>query len=164
MTVGNVLVPELKASILNSTKKILGVDENYTVFDLDIMTHINSVFMKLNQLGVGPVNGYMIEDANATWLDYLGTDRNLNAVKTFIYLNVRMLFDPPTTSYHITAMENQIAEYTWRLNVAVDTTAIIPGLDDEAFFWTLNGDVFPPEAQEGDLGLDPVTGNVWRKA
>ena len=108
-------------SILTSTKKILGVDETYTVFDLDIMTHINSAFSTLNQLGIGPVDGFMIEDATAVWSDFLGTNSpKLNAVKTYVYLRVRMLFDPPTTSYLINALNEQIKELEWRLNVIVD--------------------------------------------
>ena len=108
-------------SILTSTKKILGVDETYTVFDLDIMTHINSAFSTLNQLGIGPVDGFMIEDATAVWSDFLGTNSpKLNAVKTYGYLRVRMLFDPPTTSYLINALNEQIKELEWRLNVIVD--------------------------------------------
>lgn len=104
-------------SILTSTKKILGVDEDYTAFDLDIMTHINSVFSILTQLGIGPSEGFMIEDASATWEDFLVTDQNLNSVKTYIYLRVRLLFDPPQTSYLIEALERQFKEIEWRLSV-----------------------------------------------
>lgn len=104
-------------SILNSTKKNLGVDASYTAFDLDIITHINSVFSTLAQLGVGPAEGFMIEDDSAVWGDFLGSDRNLNSVKTYMYLRVRLLFDPPTTSYHIQAIQEQVRELEWRLNV-----------------------------------------------
>lgn len=103
-------------SILTSTKKILGVDESYTAFDVDIITHINSVFNTLNDLGIGPAEGFMIEDATANWSDFLGTDVNLNSVKTYMYLRVRMLFDPPTTSYLINALNEQKKELEWRLN------------------------------------------------
>jgi hypothetical protein len=105
-------------SILDSTKKILGIDPSYTPFDLDIMTHINSVFFTLNQLGIGPAEGFMIEDSSAVWNDFIGgEDFNLNAVKTYVYLRVRLLFDPPTTGYLIDAMKQQIQELEWRLNV-----------------------------------------------
>lgn len=104
-------------SILNSTKKILGIDASYTAFDLDIITHINTVFSTLAQLGVGPAEGFMIEDDSAVWGDFLGSDRLLNAVKTYMYLRVRLLFDPPTTSYHIQAIQEQVRELEWRLNV-----------------------------------------------
>lgn len=104
-------------SILTSTKKILGIGEDYTEFDLDIITHINTVFSTLNQLGIGPADGFMIENAEPVWADFLGTDKNLNAVKTYVYLRVRMLFDPPTTSYLINALDEQRKELEWRLNV-----------------------------------------------
>ena len=106
----------MTTSILTDTKKILGIDVDYTAFDLDIMTHINSVFSTLQQLGIGPVEGYMIEDADAVWDDFY-TDMPLNAVRTYIFLRVRLLFDPPTTSYHIAAVTDQIKELEWRLNV-----------------------------------------------
>jgi hypothetical protein len=110
-------------SILISTKKILGIDADYTAFDSDIITHINTVFFSLNQLGLGPANGFMIEDTDDTWDAYLGTDLNLNAIKTYVYLRVRLLFDPPATSYHITAIKEQIQELEWRLNTHRESTA-----------------------------------------
>ena len=110
-------------SILRSTKKILGIDADYTAFDLDIMTHINSVFFYLSQIGIGPANGFMIEDDDDTWDAFFGTDTNLNAVKTYVYLRVRLLFDPPTTSYMITSMQAQIQELEWRLNTYREATA-----------------------------------------
>lgn len=104
-------------SILDSVKKVLGIDKEYDAFDVDILMHINSVFATLNQLGVGPEAGYSIEDASPTWSDYLGDDLRLNNVKTYVYLRVRMLFDPPTTSYLLDAMKQQIQEQEWRINV-----------------------------------------------
>jgi hypothetical protein len=104
-------------SILTSTKKILGIAEDYTAFDTDIMIHINSVFSVLNQLGIGPVEGFMIEDAAATWDAFIGDDPRLNSVKTYVYLRVRVLFDPPATSFHINALQDEIKELEWRLNV-----------------------------------------------
>jgi hypothetical protein len=108
-------------SILTSTKKILGIDEAYTAFDLDITTHINSVFSTLSQLGIGPVDGFMISDDTEIWEDFF-YDWNLNAIKSYVYLRVRLLFDPPTTSYTITAMNEQIKEMEWRLNVVREGT------------------------------------------
>lgn len=110
----------MATSILNSTKKILGVDADYDVFDLDIMTHINTAFSTLQQLGVGPVEGFMIEDDVPTWDAFLLNDNRLNAVKSYVYLRVRVLFDPPATSFVLDALKEQIAELEWRLNVAVD--------------------------------------------
>lgn len=107
----------MEPSILKSTKKILGVGEADTSFDVDIMLHINSVLSVLNQVGIGPANGYAIEDDTATWDSFIGTDPRLNLVKTYLYLKVRLMFDPPGTSYAIDAMEKQIAEFEWRLNV-----------------------------------------------
>ena len=110
-------------SILTTVKKILGIEATYTAFDLDIITHINSVFFTLNQLGIGPADGFAIEDATAAWDDFLGTDLRMNAVKTYMYLRVRLLFDPPTTSYLIEATRQQIQEFEWRLNAYREDTA-----------------------------------------
>lgn len=106
----------MEQSILISTKKILGIADDYTVFDLDIITHINSAFSTLTQLGVGPSIGFMIEDSNAEWDDFIGVDLQINSVKSYVFLKVKQLFDPPATSYLITAHENQIRELEWRLN------------------------------------------------
>ena len=104
-------------SILDSTKKILGLDPEYDVFDVDIITHINTAFFTLNQLGVGPAEGFMIVDNTSPWSWFSEGRVNLNAVKTYVYLRVRLLFDPPQTSFAISAMEKQIQELEWRLNV-----------------------------------------------
>lgn len=104
-------------SILNSTKKILGISEDYTAFDLDIITHINTAFSTLTQLGLGPSEGFMIEDDDAVWEDFLNDSTQFNAVKSYVFLKVKLLFDPPTTSYLISAYEKQIQELEWRLNV-----------------------------------------------
>jgi hypothetical protein len=105
------------SSILTDTKKILGLGDVTDEFDLDILIHINSVFSTLNQLGIGPVTGFAIEDATAEWEDFLAGDSRLNQIKTYIYLRVRLLFDPPATSFHLVAMEKQIEQIEWRLNV-----------------------------------------------
>jgi hypothetical protein len=109
-------------SILTSIKKNLGVPEDYEVFDPDIILYINSAFATLNELGVGPAEGFMIEDKAAVWTTYLGTDPRLNSVKTYIQLRVRMLFDPPQTSYLVEAMKEQILQHEWRLNVVMEHT------------------------------------------
>ena len=106
----------MEERILTSTKKILGIAEAYTAFDLDIMVHINSAFSVLCQLGVGPAEGFAIEDDTAVWNDFIGETQGIIMVKSYVFLKVRMLFDPPSTSFHITAMEQQIKEYEWRLN------------------------------------------------
>lgn len=109
-------------SILTSIKKLLGVSEDYTQFDADIIMHINTVFMNLTQLGVGPNTGFYIEDDSASWSDFVDIENNapLQAIKTYIYLKVKLLFDPPLSSSVIEAMNRQISELEWRLNVAVD--------------------------------------------
>lgn len=101
--------------ILADTKKILGVASDYTAFDLDITTHINSAFAILLDLGIGPAEGYFIEDDTNAWSEFVVRPSQLALVRTYLYLKVRMLFDPPTTSYLIEAMEKQIAEHEWRL-------------------------------------------------
>jgi hypothetical protein len=114
----------VETSILKSTKKILGIEADYTAFDLDVITHINSAFSTLTQLGIGPINGFMIEDDTATWGDFLGTsDLQLNNVKTYVYLKVRLVFDPPQTSFHLQAIKDQIQELEWRINVHREETA-----------------------------------------
>lgn len=104
-------------SILNSVKKILGIAPDYDAFDTDVIIHINSVFSTLNQLGLGPNEGFMIEDDSAVWEDFLLGDMRLNAIKTYVYLRVRVLFDPPTTGFTLTALQEQIKELEWRMNV-----------------------------------------------
>ena len=110
----------METSILTSIKKMLGVAEDYTEFDEDIITHINSVFLNLTQLGVGPEGGFMIEDNTAVWEDFIDDSIRLQAVKTYMYLKVKLLFDPPLSSSVTESFTRMIAELEWRLNVAVD--------------------------------------------
>ena len=110
----------METSILTSIKKMLGVAEDYTEFDEDIITHINSVFLNLTQLGVGPEEGFMIEDDTAVWEDFIDDSIQLQAVKTYMYLKVKLLFDPPLSSSVTESFTSMIAELEWRLNVAVD--------------------------------------------
>jgi len=112
----------MEDSILKSVKKILGLDVSFTHFDFDILIHINTVFTTLNQLGIGPENGFEIEDDTALWTTFLGSTPRWNAVKTYVWLKVRMLFDPPTTSFHIQAMEKQIEEVEYRLQINRELT------------------------------------------
>lgn len=103
--------------ILNDTKKILGLAADYTAFDPDVTTHINAALSTLCQLGVGPVDGFFIVDDTEDWDGLAVPDNQLNMVKSYVYLKARFLFDPPGTSFHITAMKEQIAEFEWRLNM-----------------------------------------------
>lgn len=104
-------------SILKSVKKVLGIEPENDVFDLDVVMHINSVFFNLNQIGIGPSAGFTIQDNDDKWTDFVASKNLLNAVKTYVYLRVRLLFDPPTTSFAQDAMQKQITELEWRLNV-----------------------------------------------
>lgn len=109
-------------SILTSIKKLLGITEEYDQFDPDIIMHINSVFMILTQLGVGPVEGFSIEDDTAVWTDFIQDVKKLESVKTYIYLKVKLAFDPPLSSAIIESMNRLINELEWRLNVAAEST------------------------------------------
>ncbi len=113
-------------SILNSTKKVLGISADYDPFDVDIIMHINSVFSTLNQLGIGPEFGFSISDAAATWDDFLGGDLRLNAVKTYMSLKVRLIFDPPATSFAIASIKELIQEHEWRLSVQREGASWMP--------------------------------------
>lgn len=116
----------MEQSILLSTKKILGVAADDTSFDLDIITHINSEFSILTDLGLGPLGGFIIEDEDVEWADYFeGADEDpndpdnkikLSKIKTCVHIRTRLLFDPPTVSYLLDALTKQLQEHEWRLN------------------------------------------------
>ena len=108
-------------SILISIKKLLGIGEDDEQFDPDILMHINSVFMILTQIGVGPESGFSIQDDSSKWADFVSDINKIEAVKSYIYLKVRLLFDPPTSSSTMEAINSLISELEWRLNVIVDT-------------------------------------------
>lgn len=121
----------MEQSILRSTKKILGLDADYTPFDLDIITFINSAFSVMAQLGVGPSDGFMIEDDEPKWTDITYVDpvlleslplptKQLNMVKTYVYLRARRQFDPASTRFVIDAVNQQIEEHEWRLKEFMD--------------------------------------------
>lgn len=133
-------------SILNSTKKVLGISFSYTAFDEDITIHINAVFSHLNQLGVGPPDGFFIEDSDETWSSFQKEtiddvevvyvpNNQLHLVKSYMYLKVRMWFDPPTTSYLIDSMQKQIDQMEWRLSVFRENEIPLPvdtsGVEEE---------------------------------
>lgn len=107
-------------SILTSIKKLLGITKEETSFDQDLIMHINSVFSILTQLGVGPSEGFFIEDDRAIWGDFLEDSTNLELVKTYVYMKVRLMFDPPTGSAVMESMNKMISELEWRINVTVD--------------------------------------------
>lgn len=107
-------------SILISIKKLLGIDDEYTQFDEDIIMHINTVFLNLTQLGIGPAEGFAIENGTAVWENFIKDNAQLNAVKTYVYLKVKLLFDPPLSSSVIESMNRMISELEWRLTIAAE--------------------------------------------
>lgn len=152
-------------SILDSIKKVLGIDSDYTEFDIDVIMHINTAFGSLQQLGVGPITGFAISDSTLLWSDYSSAMVLLAPVKSYIYLTVRLIFDPPATSFAIAAMEKQVAELEWRLNSMAETLIRQPSDPTVgSYWWDLTGlSDFPKNAADGDLGWDSITGEVWAK-
>lgn len=141
----------MEQSILKSTKKILGLAADYTPFDLDVITHINASFSILNQLGVGPIDAFYIEDESAVWGDFDVPVNQLNLVKTYVYLKTRYLFDPPTTSFLLSAMEQQIKEYEWRLNVFREVEVYpLPPVPPEDVYVRGRTIVYTTSRSEGD--------------
>ena len=110
----------MQDSILMTIRKLVCGDPYADHFDTDLIVHINACFSILNQLGVGPENGFVVTDETQSWSSYSDNDRILNMVKTYITLKVRVIFDPPLTSSVLEAMNKEISQLEWRLNVAVD--------------------------------------------
>lgn len=110
----------METSILDSTKKILGIEPSLDVFDLDVITFINSSLVTLTQLGIGPPEGFAIEDNSAQWDEFIGGDIRYNMIQSFVFLRVSMLFDPPQAGYLVDAKEKQLRELEWRLSVMRD--------------------------------------------
>lgn len=108
-------------SILTSIKKLLGIQEECEDFDTDIIIHINTVFTILNQLGVGPEKGFRIKDDTTTWEEYIKDDLLLESVKDYIYLKVKLIFDPPSSSAVIESINRTLSELEWRLSVTIDS-------------------------------------------
>lgn len=117
-------VERMNDSILTSVKKMLGLPEEYGAFDLDIITHINSAFTILTQIGVGPVNGFMIEDKNAVWTDFIQNGGIYQLVKSYVVLKVRLLFDPPMSSAVLECYKIQVNEYEWRLKTIAENQEV----------------------------------------
>lgn len=112
---------EMTESILTSIKKLLGIEADYDHFDADLVMHINSVLSILTQLGVGPTNGFSITGDTEEWSDFIINDpNNFSLVKSYIYLKVKLLFDPPLSSAAMDSINRQISEFEWRLSVAAD--------------------------------------------
>lgn len=107
-------------SILTSIKKTLGIVEEYTHFDEDLVMHINSVLSILNQIGVGPSEGFSIKDERDTWTDFIPGSQKLEFVKSYVYMKVKLLFDPPVSSAVIESTNRMLSELEWRIQVATD--------------------------------------------
>lgn len=122
----------MDTSVLKSIKKVLGLDPEYDVFDADIIMHINSILSNLTQIGVGPRTGVYIEDDSTTWGDLFGVDPRFNNIKSYVYLKVRLLFDPPQNSNITNAMNEQIKEFEWRINAEREEDLWEPETSDTA--------------------------------
>lgn len=158
-------------SILDTTKKVLGVAPENTVFDIDILMYINSVFADLVLIGVGPDEGYAIEDSTTLWTDYLEGKLYLNQVQAYMYLRVRLLFDPPATSYATEALRKQADKYEWMLSLySKDSEAEEPSgpktaIESNDGVYNLTGGLdFPSYAPVGVIGIDADTGITYKKA
>lgn len=116
-------------SILNTIKKLLGIDILDDSFDVDVITHINSTFMILNHIGIGPEETFLITGATETWESFLGTTKNIDGVKSYVYLKVKLLFDPPTSSFVLEANNRIISELEWRLNNTTDAGLYLVPVD-----------------------------------
>ena len=108
-------------SILATIKKIIGLDAEYTPYDMDIIVLINSVFMTLHQLGIGPAEGFSIKDYSAKWSDFVTNNIRLNAVQEYVYMKVRMVFDPPGNSFVMDALKENCKELEFRMNVQAES-------------------------------------------
>lgn len=149
-------------SIFDTIKAMLGVTE--TAFDAELIAFINAAISEAGQLGVGPVDGYEITDTTETWGDLLGDPLRTSMVKTFIYYNVRLGFDPPLPSV-ITSWEKIIDRLAFRLVIACDPRTYLDPEATNAFVWLLEEDGrFPLEAAIGDVGFNPTNRKIWRKS
>lgn len=113
----------LEESILDSIKKLLNLSKDDTAFDTDVIININSVFTTLRQLGVGPEKGFRILSNEEKWNDFILDELMLDSVKTYVYLKVKLVFDPPLNSSLMDSFERQIKELEWRLNVEVESNS-----------------------------------------
>lgn len=119
---GNAKGGDIMDSILNNVKKLLGIDSEDDSFDVDVMTMINSTIPSLAQMGIGPSNGYMVTSADDKWTDWITTNTiNLQGVKTYLYLKIKLIFDPPTNSTVVEAFNKNLNELEWRMMLAVET-------------------------------------------
>lgn len=122
-------------SILTSIKKMLGVDEYCEHFDPEIIMHINSALTVLNQLGVGPTSGFFITGSNETWDELIPNQKNLEFIKSYLFMKVKLIFDPPSSSSLLDSMSRLISELEWRIQVAADPVSTNEG-EEETSKWS----------------------------
>lgn len=113
---------ELSDSILTSEKKLLGITEDYEEFDAELIVHINTIFGTLEQLGINSGTKFKIQDKFAVWTDFISDSEMIEEIKSYMYLRLRLLFDPPANSFVVNAFQEQIKEFEWRINVKGDNT------------------------------------------
>jgi hypothetical protein len=121
-------------SILDTIKKMLGLASDYDAFDTDLIVHINSVFMTLQQLAVGPAEGFSITGPTETWTNFLAPGVNLAGVKSYVFIKVRILFDPPTSSFVLDSLGRQAAEFEWRSNIQAEPAPPIVSVVEEDYY------------------------------
>lgn len=110
----------MEDSILDDVKKLLGITSDYTAFDAEIIMYINSVILILSQLGVGKDSLFRITDSSSTWGDYLSEEDDIEAIKTYMGMKVKLMFDPPSGGTAMEALKSVCSEFEWRINVQVD--------------------------------------------
>ena len=122
------MTDQMSDSIFVTIKKMLGIEP----FDTDVKIHINAALMSLTQMGIGPKEGFTISDYHEKWSDFITNEVKLGAVKDYVYLRVKMLFDPPTNSYLMDAMKQQAEEMLWRLNVQAESVEKFAFMDESS--------------------------------
>lgn len=149
---------QMTDSILVTIKKMLGLDADYTPFDLDVIMHINAAFMTLCQMGIGPKEGFEVSDYNQTWSEFLTNPVMLGGVKTWVYLQVKMLFDPPTNSFLMDAMKTQSDQILFRLNVQAESVEKMDFMTEDGLKRGASPNNIPSlssdEQNEGGCGSD----------
>jgi hypothetical protein len=123
----------MESSILKSVKKRLGIPDDYDVYDEDVLMNINTALSTLTQLGVGPEQGFVVQDDTATWEQLLGGDLRLNMVRDFVTLTSKLIFDPPPTSFGIQAVQKNLEEMAWRIEVAANPAPAATGNIDPVY-------------------------------
>ena len=158
-------------SILNDIKQLLSLEEDDPTFDLDVILHINTAISILDQIGAAPAGGFQVEveDAETKWSDFFGDLKGVSMVKSWIFLKVQLIFDPPATSFVIASKEKLLDELTFRINAlefVFNPSAKLPPADvvEEPLVWEIDErEPLPAEMEKGEVAFDPVTGNAIRK-